>query len=337
MRARIDVLSELASEWRLHVARWRRFNRARRRKLEALEAPTRNDEYLLYQTLVGAWPDGDMDPAATGEFRERIERYVVKVVREAKAVSSWLNPNEEYEAAFVAFVRGLLSPPGNKRFLADFLPFQRRVAWFGMLNSLAQTLLKLTAPGVPDVYQGCEWWELSLVDPDNRRPVDFAARKASFEEMQAAAARSDGAVALLASRLLQNIADGRIKQFVTWRALEARREHEALFRDGSYVPLPVQGAQADHVCAFARVLGDECAITIAPRLVGTLTRGEMRMPIGAELWSDTRISLPNLLRQRVWRNALTREPIPPAESANALPGASALRRFPLALLVSHGA
>ena len=337
VRARIDVLSELPSEWRLHVARWRRINRARRRKLDKLEAPTRNDEYLLYQTLVGAWPDGDMDVAAMSELRERIERHVVKVVREAKAVTSWLNPNEEYEAAFVAFVRGLLSPPGNKRFLADFLPFQRRVAWFGMLNSLAQTLLKLTAPGVPDIYQGCEWWDLSLVDPDNRRPVDFAARKASFEEMQAAAARGDGALASLASELLQKIADGRLKQLVIWRALEARRKHAALFRDGSYVPLPATGEHADHLCAFARVLGDECAIAIAPRLVCTLARGETRMPIGAEPWGDTRISLLSLPQQRAWRNALTTEPIPPAENANALPGALVLHRFPLALLVPQGA
>src|SRR5205085_4261183 len=216
VRARLDVLSELPAEWRLHASRWRSLNRSRRKRLEALEAPTANDEYLLYQTLVGTWPDRHDDASVAAAFADRIDNYLIKVVREAKAVSSWVNPNEDYEAAITAFARGLLSPPGNERFLADFLPFQRKVAWFGRLNSLAQTLLKLTAPGVPDIYQGCELPSLALVDPDNRRPVDFALRRESLSAIQAAVAGGRPALAELASELVAHIADGRLKQFLIW-------------------------------------------------------------------------------------------------------------------------
>src|SRR5262249_40203483 len=163
----------------------------------------------------------------------------------------------EYEKALVAFVGGIFAAPGNQRFLEDFVPFQRRVAWFGMLNSLAQTLIKLTSPGVPDFYQGSELWNLALVDPDNRRAVDYAARRGeALRSMQEAAAAGGAALAALAADLLRHMADGRIKQFVIWRALALRRTHEALLRDGRYVSLAVSGARAEHLCSYARVLGD---------------------------------------------------------------------------------
>jgi (1->4)-alpha-D-glucan 1-alpha-D-glucosylmutase len=332
VRARLDVLSEMPAEWRLHVARWRRLNRSRRHKLDDLEAPARNDEYLLYQTLVGAWPIHADEPALA-EFSERIERYLVKVVREAKAVSSWLNPNEAYEAAFAGFARALLTAPGNARFLADFIPFQRRVAWFGMLNSLAQTLLKLTAPGVPDIYQGCELWKLTLVDPDNRRPVDFSVQRQSLQAMQAAVAGDEHAVAALAADLLQHLDDGRLKQFVTWRALALRREREALFRDGEYLPLHASGTRAEHVCAFARVLGDECAVAIAPRLVCGLLDGQTRLPVGAAAWGDTCIDISALSPQQAWEDTLTGA-VAEANGAR-LPLAAILSRFPVALLAAR--
>jgi (1->4)-alpha-D-glucan 1-alpha-D-glucosylmutase len=332
VRARIDVLSEMPAEWRLHVARWRRNNRSHRRKLDDLEAPTRNDEYLLYQTLIGAWP-ADEDEAAFAAFPERIERYLIKVVREATAVSSWLNPNEAYEAVFVAFARALLTPPGNARFLADFVPFQRRVAWFGMLNSVAQTLIKLTAPGVADIYQGCELWNLTLVDPDNRRPVDYATRRQSLQAMQAAAVGGD-ALAALAAELSQRLDDGRIKQFVIWRALALRREREPLFRDGEYVPLPVAGARADHVCAFARVLGDECAVAIAPRLAFGLLDGQAILPVGAAVWGDTAVDVSALPLGSAWADALTGLSLDaPRAAKDELRVSEALEIFPLALLV----
>lgn len=332
VRARIDVLSEVPAEWRLHVARWRRINRSHRRKLEEVEAPSRNDEYLVYQTLVGAWPGGDLEAPALAEFRERIEAYMLKVVREAKTFSSWLNPNEEYESALVDLVRGLLTMPGNRRFMADFVPFQRRVAWFGMLNSLAQTLLKLTAPGVPDIYQGCERWNLSLVDPDNRRAVDYAANRTSLMEMQSAASGDTAFV----SNLLKNMHDGHIKQFVTWRALTARREHAALFHNGAYVPLPTTGTHADHLCAFARMLDGDCAVVVVPRLACTLLGGEIAMPVGADVWGDTRIVLSHLPPQRAWKDALTGAEIAvDAADVMVMLASLALREFPAALLMPN--
>jgi len=333
VRARIDVLSEMPAEWRLHVARWRRLNRSHKRKLEELEAPTGNDEYLLYQTLVGAWPYRAQEPEIVTEFRERVERYLIKVVREAKAVSSWINPNEDYEAAYVDFARALLTPPGNERFLADFIPFQRRVAWFGMLNSLAQTLLKLTAPGVPDIYQGCELWQLSLVDPDNRRSVDYAPRRQALDAMRTAVAGGGEALGALAGELLQHIDDGRIKEYVIWRALGLRRERAELFRDGGYTPLPTAGAKADHICAYARALGEDCAIVIAPRLTCTLLGGETRLPLGGDVWEDTSVDI-SALPQRTLRDALTRARVDATQVQNGvLRVAAALDVFPLALLV----
>jgi (1->4)-alpha-D-glucan 1-alpha-D-glucosylmutase len=329
VRARIDALSELPAEWRLHVSRWRRMNRPLRRKLEAMEAPSRNDEYLLYQTLVGAWPGGELEPDELTDFRERIERYLLKVVREAKSASSWLNPHEDYEAALTAFVRKLLTRPGSHRFMEDFVPFQRRVAWFGMLNSLSQTLLKLASPGVPDIYQGCERWNLSLVDPDNRRTIDHAANRESLRAMQSAT--EEGGLASLARDLLAHMEDGRIKQFITWRVLELRREREALFRDGAYVPLAVSGEHADHLCAFARVLDDHCVIAIAPRLACTLMGGETLVPIGEEVWGDARVVLENLPLYRVWRDAVTGRSV--ASDSNAPRASSALATCPAALLV----
>jgi (1->4)-alpha-D-glucan 1-alpha-D-glucosylmutase len=329
VRARLDVLSELPAEWRLHAARWHRLNRGRKRKLETLEAPTRNDEYLLYQTLLGAWPDRHDDPAVAAEFAARIEGYLIKVVREAKAVSSWINPNEAYEAGLVGFARTLLKAPGNERFLADFLPFQRRVAWFGMVNGLAQTLLKLTAPGVPDIYQGCELWNLALVDPDNRRPVDFAPRRESLVAMQTAAA--GGGLPALAMDLATQLGDGRLKQFLVWRALGLRRERATLFSEGGYVPLAATGERAEHVCAFARVLGDDCVVTVVPRLACTLLGGEVAPPIGA-VWGDTGIDL-STLPSRAWDDALSGGALDAQGSS--LPLAAILGRLPVALLATR--
>ena len=329
VRARIDVLSELAPEWRRRVERWRRLNRAHRRQLESLEAPTPNDEYLLYQTLVGAWPDDYGEGAVADAFAERIERYLVKVVREEKAVSSWLNPNDEYEAAFTAFARALLTPSGNRRFLAAFLPFQREVAWFGRLNALGQTLLKLTAPGVPDVYQGCEFWDLSLVDPDNRRPVDFAARRAALATLEAAAASGLEALSRLAVDQLAHLEDGRFKQFLIWRVLAHRRQHEALFRDGAYLPLTVAGQRAEHVCAFARRHGEDCSVVVVPRLVRTLLGGEAILPDG-KTWRDTFVDVGSVAGA-AWEDVFTGSRV--QAKGGRLPVAEVLGRLPVALLV----
>src|SRR5205823_7145100 len=304
----------------------------RRKKLEALEAPTANDEYLIYQTLVGAWPDRHDDASVAAAFADRIDNYLIKVVREAKAVSSWVNPNEDYEAAITAFARGLLIPPENQRFLADFLPFQRKVAWFGRLNSLAQTLLKLTAPGVPDIYQGCELPRLALVDPDNRRPVDFDLRRANLSALQAAAAGGAPALAELASELVAHLDDGRLKQFLIWRALELRRLHDAVFRDGAYLPLAVAGAHAGHVCAFARVQGEHCAVVVVPRLVCGLLGGQTMLPLGATVWGDTCVDVGSL-ESMAWEDVVSGSRLD--AKGGHMPLADVFARLPIALLVSR--
>ena len=177
IRARINVLSELPDEWRRHLGRWGRLNRSKKRTMDKLRVPVRNDEYLLYQTLLGAWPLEDLDERALATFRERIESYMLKAIREAKEHTSWINPSPEYEEAMLSFVRALLREPEKNAFLTDFLPFQRHVARFGLFNALSQSILKLASPGVPQTYQGNELWTFSLVDPDNRRAVDYGQRQ----------------------------------------------------------------------------------------------------------------------------------------------------------------
>jgi (1->4)-alpha-D-glucan 1-alpha-D-glucosylmutase len=190
VRARLNVLSEMTTPWRDAVRRWTRINRSRKRDVDGQQAPSSNDEYHFYQTLIGSWPLDVPDAAAARDYRERIEAYMIKAVREAKVRTSWTEIDLAYEEALLQFVRSALEPHDNNLFLADFLRFERPVARFGLLNSLSQTLLRLTAPGVPDTYQGNELWDFSLVDPDNRRPVDYRRRRELLQQLER---RSSGA------------------------------------------------------------------------------------------------------------------------------------------------
>jgi len=183
-RARIDALSEDAPAWRAALLRWAKFNEDKKSSVDGEPAPDRNDEYLFYQTLIGAWPGGSLDEGELAPFRERIAAYMQKAIKEAKVHTSWVNPNEAYDRAMEKFVREVLVAGAEAGFLTDFSEFHKPIACAGMVNSLAQTLLKMTAPGVPDFYQGTELWDLSMVDPDNRRPVDFARRKSLLETLQ---------------------------------------------------------------------------------------------------------------------------------------------------------
>ncbi len=319
MRCRLDVLSELPAAWKLMLRRWSRINRAKKRTIDGRTCPSANDEYLLYQTLLGSWPlEPDFDPDA---YRERIVAYLTKAVREAKEHSSWVNANADYEAALADFIGALLAPGDKNLFLADFIPFARQVARHGLFNSLALALLKLTAPGVPDIYQGCELWAFNLVDPDNRRPVDYAARQQllngldSFDLMQAVQA---------------DPADPRLKLAVIQRTLAWRAGQPALFRDGDYQPLAVKGGQAAHACAYARVLDDAAVIAVVPRLTVRLLGGQEGAPVGAT-WGDTVLELPRFLRGRRWRNVLTGATHAPGAT---LPLAEALVGVPVALLAT---
>jgi (1->4)-alpha-D-glucan 1-alpha-D-glucosylmutase len=273
VRARISVLSELPDDWAAALERWSNLNDP--------AAPTRNDQYLIYQTLVGAWPlDGKVDAT----FVDRIHAYLDKAFKEAKVNTSWTAPNADYEAAAKAFVNGLLAD--GSAFRRDFEPFQKRVSHFGLLNSLSQTLVRLTAPGVPDTYQGTELWDFSLVDPDNRRPVDYAARR----ELLAAITGPDvSPAALFAAK-----EDGRIKLLLTHRALLARRENPGLFTAGSYEPLTATGPHADHLFAFVRRHQGKAALVVAPRLLTAVSPSAQQAPVGAK-WMDTSLQLPDSL------------------------------------------
>jgi len=332
VRARINVLSELSDEWRARVTRWARLARTRKLIVDGVPAPGRNDEYLFYQTLLGTWPLESVDERGFDEYRERIKRYMLKAVKEAKAHTSWINPNAAYEEAVCHFVASMLGNTRQNPFLADFVPFQQRVARFGMWNSLAQTLLKLTSPGVPDIYQGTEIWDLSLVDPDNRRPVDYRKRRDLLRRVVGAAKRLGASE--LARDLLETPADGRIKMFVTWRALTLRRAMPDVFLRGDYQPLGVTGSKAVHAVAFMRRFEEEAVVVVVPRCIATLLDEEYRVPVGPEVWTDTAVEMPGGI-ERLY-NAFTGEEctVEKTDTGGYLQAATVLNHFPVALLHS---
>jgi len=314
VRARINVLSEIPDEWRRRLAVWQRLNRRHRSNVDGATVPGANTEYLIYQTLVGAWP---IDA-------ERLTAYLVKAVREAKSHTSWINPNAKYDEALTRFAEAILDRQRAAAFLDDLIPFQARIAEFGALNSLAQTLIKITAPGVPDFYQGTELWDLSLVDPDNRRPVDWKLRRRLLDELEHALATTSDRAAL-AHELWRRKDDARVKLFVVREALALRRARPALFAAGGYRPLEARGALAEHVCAFARVGEDAAVVTVVPRLLAR--RGRGAAPLGDEYWGDTTVDVPAELGGQL-TNVLTGEAL---EGAT-LPLGRVLARFPVALL-----
>jgi (1->4)-alpha-D-glucan 1-alpha-D-glucosylmutase len=306
VRARINVLSELPDLWGEHVYRWALANAELKRHDDDVAAPDANDEYLLYQTLVGAWPLEGLEEAGHEAFVERIVRYMEKATREAKEHTSWINANEAYDAALEHFVRAVLRRGGENAFVEDFARFHEPVARMGMLNSLAQTLVRLTAPGVPDVYQGQELLDFSLVDPDNRRPVDYAHRRRLLEALEPRLAERDRGG--LARELVDGWRDGRVKLYLTACALRLRRALPAAFRDGAYVPLEPRGERATHLFAFARTGGGDAAVTVVPRLVATMMRDRGFALPEPEDWGDARIELPEAL-EGTYRNVFTGEEV----------------------------
>lgn len=332
VRARIHVLSELPREWRAAVSRWHRWNRGHTTLIDGRPAPDRNDEYLLYQTLVGAWPLGASDPDALAVFIARIQAYMTKATKEAKVHTSWINPGASYDEAVRSFVARIFTPGPRNRFLADFAAFHQPIARLGMVNSLAQTLLKMTAPGVPDFYQGTELWDLSLVDPDNRRPVDFGARMAALAELGVRIAAGD--LQGLARELLERWTDGRIKMYTIHRALAWRRSAPELFQAGEYLSLATTGRCAGHVCAFGRRHGAHAAIVAVPRLTARLTEHGVRWPLGPEVWEDTAIVIPGDLAAEAYPHAFTGAAVRPTPRNSQIVVAvgTLLAEFPVALL-----
>jgi (1->4)-alpha-D-glucan 1-alpha-D-glucosylmutase len=320
VRCRINVLSEIPGGWRLALRRWSALNRPQRAKLEGGAAPSAADEYLLYQSLLGTLPPGALDEAALAAWRERIEQYMIKAAREAKANTSWISPNEEYENALLGFVRALLGRLQPNPFLEDLRAQGQSIAWFGALNSLSMALIKFASPGVPDVYQGSELMDLSLVDPDNRRPVDSGLRARLLDPLQA----------LRDPRpLLDAPHDGRAKLWVTWRLLELRRKRPDLFRDGGYLPLAAGGKYAEHVVAFARTHASGTLVVVAGRLYAKMLGAAAGLPLGA-IWQDTMVELP--ANSHAFENVLTGERLVPEHGK--LPLARACARFPVAALLA---
>jgi len=292
VRARLDVLSEMPAQWSAAAMRWRRANQGKKVVLgDGRTVPDANEEYLLYQTLVGTWPYSLNDRAEWEQFTNRIQRYMNKAVHEAKRNLSWVNDNPDYVDALNQFISGALPENSDKKnaFVAHLKEFIKPVAFFGAMNTLAQLVLKMTAPGVPDVYQGNELWELRLVDPDNRYPVDFAARSHQLESLQERA--RSGHLTTLCGELISEYPDGRIKLWTTMRGLNFRQEHAGLFRSGNYIPVSASGDKHDHVVAFARIANGEMAIVVVPRLAYTLMRGRVHPPIG-DAWGNTELALP---------------------------------------------
>jgi (1->4)-alpha-D-glucan 1-alpha-D-glucosylmutase len=340
-RARIDVISEIPDTWASAVARWRRVNAPNRTRLSTGQAPDRNDEYLFYQALLGAWPMGragePIEPGAPAEFVSRLRAYMFKAIKEAKLHTSWITPNRDYEAAVDAFVGRTLSGATAPAFLGSFVPFVRQLAGAGMVNSLAQLVLKLTAPGVTDVYQGTELWDLSLVDPDNRRPVDFGLRRRLLQDLEpflSATGVDTGPAASCADaigRLLDTWEDGRIKLFVMSLGLRLRRHLPDLFLEGGYTPLAAEGDRAGHVVALERHHASGTVVAVVPRL--TMSLGPHgSLPVGTAAWGDTRLKLRSRAGRRVLRNLLTGERHEVADRTPAVPLWQLLRTCPVALL-----
>ena len=334
MRARINVLSEIPQEWKLKVSRWNRLNRQLCKESEGERMPDRNDEYLFYQTLVGAWPLEAMGDEAYQEFCGRIQRYMQKAVHEAKAHTSWINPSPAYDHSVQTFIEGALERSPSNRFLEDFLPFQERIARYGLYNSLSQLVLKIAAPGVPDFYQGTELWSFHLVDPDNRGPVDYRIRSEMAEELRATLSRLGPDRAEFARGLFEQAHDARVKMYTIMAGLEHRRLHPDLFQQGEYLQLECGGSKKQHICAFARLYQHQALVTVVPRLVATLNPDSKHAPMGSSVWEDSWITAPPWPTLGEFRHLLTGEIIT-AESLNGrrvLPLARVLSRAPVALL-----
>ena len=340
LRARLNVLSEIPEEWGHCVSAWARINAGNRSVVEGRPAPDRNDEYLFYQTLLGAWPPNANATSHLNDdaFLPRLCAYMRKAMREAKVHTSWITENRAYEDAALRFVERTLTGPTAARFLPAFAPLQQRIARLGMVNSLSQLVLKMVCPGVPDFYQGTELWDLSLVDPDNRRPVDYAVRRqmlATMTPLLCCKSAPVGAHTDAVHEMLTHWSDGRIKLFLTAVGLRLRRAWAPVFLAGTYEPLEAEGDQAQHVVALARRRAPQTVIAVVPRLAVSLTTPTHLIPVGTQSWGTTRLPLPADDSTHTYRNVFTKETIEPigAGVERSLSMATVLQTCPVALLV----
>ncbi len=323
-RARLYVLSEMPAVWGAAVDRWTMLNSTLRHDVDGVTTPNPEVEWMFYQALAGVWPpDLTLDDAdGLGQLAERLVQFMLKAVREAKVYTSWTAQNAEYEGAIESFTRGALDPAISRAFLRDFLATCEPLFLAGALNSLSQTAIKLTAPGIPDIYQGAELWDLSLVDPDNRRAIDFDA----YQALQSATATS------AMSDLLADWRSGAVKLHLIKAALGLRQRQKALFAKGQYVTLDVEGTAAEHAIAFARVGEGDAVVTIAPRACLGFLQGAATPLVPVKCWGDTVVKLPESMPGRRWRNVATGEIL---VASTSLAVREALQHFPVAVLANE--
>lgn len=334
VRARLNVLSEIPEEWRHGLIRWSRINKGRKTLIDGQWVPDRNEEYLFYQTLIGIWP---IDPVANEEdsvLRQRMKDYMLKAVREAKVNSSWISPKMSYEDALLKFIDAVLSYPQKNPFVKDFSPFQKKISYFGMFNSLSQALLKMTSPGTPDFYQGTELWDFSLVDPDNRRPVNFDVRREMLNTLKKRMTAVGPDLSGFARELVHEWGNGAIKLYLTFRCLNYRRDNDRLFRDGTYVPLREEGGLIDHICGFVRHREDKEVLVVVPRFLTSLIKSTGELPFGEPVWKDSWIVIPEQVIGNEFRNIFTEETVRTVEKdgKRGLLLGEVFANFPAALL-----
>jgi (1->4)-alpha-D-glucan 1-alpha-D-glucosylmutase len=332
VRARINVLSEIPDEWRKYLINWRKLNKKKKPVVEGQIVPDLNEEYLLYQTLIGIWPLNPMDDSEYETLKQRTKDYMLKATREAKVNTSWINPNTIYEDALMFFIESIMDNKSENQFLKDFIPFQKKISHYGMFNSLSQTLLKITSPGVPDFYQGTEIWNLYLVDPDNRQPIDYQLRTNMLEELKKR--ETEGPLHEFARDLTVKKEDGMIKLYLFYKTLKYRKENRELFERGEYLSLEVMGKNADNVCAFARRLGNSRVIIVIPRFFTKLISHPTELPFGKTVWSDSSIMIPIAEPGARYRNIFTDKVLMAIDykEATALYLAEVFADFPVAMM-----
>lgn len=329
VRARLNVLSEIPGEWQRRLTRWSNWNKAKKTSVGGHLVPTRNEEVILYQAMLGIWPAGCSKNMHGKELQQRIADFFVKAAKEAKTHTSWICPNEPHEAALRKFVSSIIDDSGRNRFLDDFKVLQEKLAFYGIFNSCSQLILKMTSPGVPDFYQGNEIWNFRLTDPDNRQPVDFKKRMRMLRELRS---RNIGPIPeLLCQDLLNHWRDGRLKLYITACILQFRRAHHGLFSNGDYLPLKVQ-TKSEFVHAFARRSGQDWIVVAVPRLL-TKIADTGTFPVGQKTWGSTALVLPSSAPRR-WVNVLTDESLTPKSRGTKLlmPLSDVFRRLPFGVL-----
>ncbi len=329
VRARISVLSEIPVEWRKHIILWAQINRKNKILVNNRQVPDRNEEYLLYQTLIGTWPLGEATDEQYETYKARIKTYMSKAVKEAKVNTSWINPDRIYEEALNAFIDTVLDRSRPNQFLDDFLPLQRITTICGLYNAASQSLLKICSPGVPDFYQGMEVWNFSLVDPDNRHPVDYGDHVSMLAGIKDDLGRKDRAE--FAKELTSSMEDGRIKLYIMYRTLKLRKEMRQVFEKGEYIPLELEGVRPRHVTAFARRFLNSMFMVAVPRfLAKILLLPDSRFD---GIWEDTMLILPAGAGEGDYTNIFTGEVL--TGHGPVLSCSDIFRNFPVALLTKN--